>query len=349
MTDPRPVALVTNAVPPYRREPFRLLAEAEDVDVIAWDEPGGGELAAVRAVASGRYRAVICGLGGRVALPGTYAAARRSGIPFVLWAGLWRHPRTLAHRLSWLPTRAIYRGADAVVTYGPHVTAHVTRHRGPRANVFEAPQAVDSAHFGRAVTDAERAAARARAGAGADDFLLLFVGRMEAEKGVHVLLDAWRRAGPPAGAVLALAGDGPLRASAAGTPRATALGPVDPDDLPPLYAAADALVLPSIHTATFTEPWGLVCNEAMLQGTPAIASDAVGAVAGGLVQDGRNGLVVPSGDAAALAGAIGTLAADGDGLRARLGAAARDDVGAYTSAAWVDGMRRALRSVGAGR
>jgi glycosyltransferase involved in cell wall biosynthesis len=120
------------------------------------------------------------------------------------------------------------------------------------------------------------------------------------------------------------------------------------EELPKLYAAADALVLPSVPTATFREPWGLVVNEAMQQGTPAIASDAVGAVAGGLVRDGRNGLVVPAGDADALAVRIRALAMNPQ-LRERLGEAAREDVQAYSEQAWVDGMRRALAAVGGSR
>ena len=56
-----------------------------------------------------------------------------------------------------------------------------------------------------------------------------------------------------------------------------------------------------------------------------IASDAVGAAAGGLVRDGRNGLVVPAGDSGALAGALRRLAADA-ALRARLGQAGARDV-----------------------
>ena len=142
----RPVCLVTGRVSPYRREPFRLLGEAEGLDVLAWGEPDGpSQLGAARRVASGRYRAVVCGLGGRVVLPAAYAAARRAAVPFVLWASLWAHPRTPAHALSYLPTRRLYRHADAVVTYGPHVTRYVERYRGPRGNVFEAPQAVSAA------------------------------------------------------------------------------------------------------------------------------------------------------------------------------------------------------------
>ena len=337
--DPRPVALLTNTVPDYRREPFRLLDGAEGVDVIAWQHTG--QAAAVRAIASGRHRAVIAGLGGRLALPGAYAAARRAKIPFVLWASMWEHPTTLAHRFSRGPTAALYRRADAIVTYGPHVTRHVARQRGSAANLFEARQTVDVAHFGRAVAPAERAAARTRAGASDDAFLLLYVGRLVPEKGIPTLARAWRAAGLY-GAALAVAGDGPL------DPPGTALGQVGKHDLPALYAAADALVLPSIRTATFTEPWGLVVNEAMLQGTPVIASDAVGAAAGGLVVHERNGLVFPAGDEHALAQAIATLATDAD-RRARLGQAAREDVAAYTPAAWVDGMRAALAAVGTSR
>jgi glycosyltransferase involved in cell wall biosynthesis len=143
--------------------------------------------------------------------------------------------------------------------------------------------------------------------------------------------------------VLAVAGVGPV---APAGPGVRGLGWVD--DLPALHAAADVLVLPSTRTATFVEPWGLVVNEAMHQGTPVIASDAVGAVAGGLVRDGRNGLVVPAGNAAALAARLRVLAANGE-LRESLGAAAREDVAPYTPAAWAEGVSAALRSVGAGR
>jgi glycosyltransferase involved in cell wall biosynthesis len=339
--DERPVALLTNVVPDYRREPFRMLDEAENVDVIAWAEPDESQTAAVREIASGRYRAVIAGLGGRLALPGAYAAARRAHIPFVLWASMWDHPRTLAHRLSWVPTRAIYRGADAVVTYGPHVTEYVKRHR-TKGNVLVAPQAVDHNHFAKPVSDDEKRAARARANAPDDDsFLALFVGRLEHEKGIDVLTGAWQKAGLEDNATLAFAGTGPVKPP-------NAIGQVERQDLPALYAAADALILPSIRTATFTEPWGLVCNEAMHQGTPVIASDAVGAVEGGLVVDGRNGLVFPQRDTDALASRIRTLAHN-DALRAQLGETARADAATYTFQAWVQGMRKAINAVGASR
>jgi glycosyltransferase involved in cell wall biosynthesis len=92
----------------------------------------------------------------------------------------------------------------------------------------------------------------------------------------------------------------------------------------------------------------LVVNESMLQRTPVIASDAVGAAAGGLVREGRNGAVFPAGSAEELAARLTGLAADPD-LRARLGEHARDDAMALTPAAWAAGARAALAGAGVGR
>ena len=86
------------------------------------------------------------------------------------------------------------------------------------------------------------------------------------------------------------------------------------------YAGSDVVVVPSVPTRDFLEPWGLVVNEAFHQGVPVIATDAVGAAAGGLVQHERTGLVVPAGDAEALGAAIRRLRDD----RALRGAARRE-------------------------
>jgi glycosyltransferase involved in cell wall biosynthesis len=86
-------------------------------------------------------------------------------------------------------------------------------------------------------------------------------------------------------------------------------------------------------------------NEAFHQAKPVIATTAVGAVAGGLVRHERNGLVVPPGDPEALGAALRRLHDDPD-LRARLGAAAHDDVQAYTPQAWAAGVSQALTAAG---
>ena len=132
-------------------------------------------------------------------------------------------------------------------------------------------------------------------------------------------------------------GDARARACSARSPR---------ERLPVAYAAADALVLPSIPTPRFREPWGLVCNEALHQGTPVVATTAVGAVAGGLVRDGETGLVVAARRPAALAAAIARLLAD-PALRARLGAAGRAALAGHTYAAMADAFGVALARAGA--
>ena len=342
---------MTNHAPPARVRGFQLLHERENVVFALFGgrthhaaaEPGDDapilpfphrrvrqrEVGAL--AASNEFRAVVCGTAGRVALPGAYAGARRAALPFVLWTSLWAQPRSLAGLAGALPLRRIYRGADAVATYGPHVSAYVTA-RGAR-NVFEAPQAVDNEFWSTEVPGTRFA-----------QFQAVFTGRLRREKGLSALVEAWRQAGLDAkSATLVLVGPGPERARAGATRTMRFLGSSTPVEVRNFYGGADVVVVPSIPTRTFREPWGLVVNEAMNQGLPVIATDAVGAVAGGLVRHERNGLVVPAGDPGALARAIRRLHDDA-GLRARLGAQGREDVRGYTAEAWVEGFGRALKA-----
>ncbi len=326
----RPVLFVTNHAPPFRVGAFQALHEREKVvfALIGGEVRHGGgvtdeelpfhvkrpsERDVLRLAGSGRYRAVIAGLSGRVALPAAYLGARRGGVPFVLWATIWRHPRTPAHALSFLPLRHLYRHADAVVTYGRHVSAYV-KEKGANP-VLEAPQSVDDAFWTAPATPDRRA-----------PFQALFAGRDAPEKGLPVLRAAW------AGAAL---------------PDAELVTAMDetPERMRNFYAGSDVVVVPSVPTRDFLEPWGLVVNEAFDQGVPVIATDAVGAAAGGLVQHERTGLVVPAGDAQALTAALQRLHGD-PALRERLGRNAREAVKAYSHAAWARGMSAALRAAG---
>ena len=98
--------------------------------------------------------------------------------------------------------------------------------------------------------------------------------------------------------------------------------------------------MPSLPTRDFLEPWGLVVNEAFHQGIPVIATDAVGAAAGGLVRHEHTGLIVPAGDADALRAALARMR--DDEFRLTLGANARQAVAAYSQEAWADAMVRAI-------
>lgn len=358
----KPVLFVTGNAPAYRVGALARLDDREQIEVALFGGPSkhGGEASAgelpfphrhVRPVAlealaaSGRYRAVVCPTGGRLAPLATWAGARRAGVPLILWASLWAHPRTAAHALSYLPLRRLYRSADAVVTYGPHVSAYVEAH-GAR-NVHVAPQSADN-DFWRSGQIAGLAERSWPAEAGTR---FLFVGRAAREKGIEVLLEAWRaaRLKPPEAALVVVSG-GSRREPVAetGDGGVVRLGAQTPVELRELYAAADVLVAPSIPTRSFREPWGLVVNEAMNRGLAVIASDAVGAAAGGLVRDGENGLIVAAADSGALAQALNRLAADAP-LRARMGAAGARDVLAYSHEAWAEGFSQALATVGVSR
>ena len=344
----KPVLFVTNHVPPERVGAFAALHRRLPIELAIFggrsthatagvSDPGVphrhvGQRDIRALAASGAYRAVVCGTAGRVALPASWLGARSARVPFVLWTALWAHPRTPAHLVGGAPLLAgLYRDADAVVAYGSHVAAFA-RARGAR-NIHVAPQAVDNDFWSRPV---EVGDARA--------FTVVFVGRPSGAKGGPVLLEAWRQSGLGASAALVLVGggSGPPRNPAGGA--VASIGPQPADVVRNFLASADVCVIPSLRTRSFREPWGLVANEAMNQSTPIIASDEVGAVAGGLVRHERNGLVVAAGDAGELAAALRRLHDDAD-LRARLGANARRDVFPYSFDAWAAGMQAAIASL----
>ncbi len=357
--DARPVLFVTNLVAPDRAGAFRAFHQRENVEFALFggrshhatagvEDPGVPHRAisqreAYTLAASGRYRAVIAGTAGRTALPAAFAGARRARVPFLLWTALWAHPHTAAFTVAGTPLlRTLYRRADATITYGPHVSAFVAR-RGAR-NIHVAPQAVDVAFWSETI---DPAAARATRPDGAE-FVALNVGRAARYKGIPELQQAWRLSelGPPTEA-LTLVGETESE-HAPPPPGVHRAGRLDPTALRNFYAGADVLVMSAIATRDFLEPWGLVANEAMHQRLPVIATTAVGAAAGDLVRHERNGLVVPVGDTAALAGALRRLRED-SALRSRLGAAAAQDAAAFTFDAWAAGVSSALVSVGAGQ
>ncbi|MGH2926879.1 MAG: glycosyltransferase family 4 protein, partial [Solirubrobacteraceae bacterium] len=286
--------------------------------------------------------AVIAPFAGGALLPAAYAGARLHRRPFILWASIWHQPRSAAHALALPATRRIHSHADAVVAYGEHARRFVASIRGRDDDVFVAPQSVEPELFGRQVRDDEVAALRAEHGLG-DGPLVLYAGRLVTEKGLEVLARAWPLVRSQA--TLVIAGDGALAPLLARLPRTRLIGALARERLAVAYAAAKMALLPSIPTPRFREPWGLVCNEAMHQGRPGIATTAVGAVAGGLVVDEETGLVVAPGDPLALAAAIDRLL-DDQTLRARLGTAARAAVAPYTYEAMADAFDMALEAAG---
>ncbi len=171
------------------------------------------------------------------------------------------------------------------------------------------------------VDEAMRASSRSELGVGAEEILLVFVGRVVPIKRLDLLLRAVAeaRAGDPR-IRLGLVGDGKERPGL--ERQAVELG-IERDvlflgyrrDLRPLFAAADVAVLSSDNEGT---PVSLI--EAAAAGLPAVATD-VGGVRE--VVGEQTGIVVPRGDAAALGRALLLMAGD-EARRRSCGRAARE-------------------------
>jgi len=204
---------------------------------------------------------------------------------------------------------------------------------------------VDPARFPlreRVVAGHSATLAAVRARLGIRGPVVLFVGRLSSEKGVHVLLEAFGRVREhhPTATCLVIGPDwGPLRkvrqrrdASSLDhdyvgqlrrlaqpqAERVVFVGPVPNGELPLYYALADVVAAPSL-----LEAFGIPAVEAGASGVPVVAS-AVGGLLDTVVHE-RTGLLVPPGDAGALAAALDTILADPDRGRA-LGRAGRERV-----------------------
>jgi len=356
---PARVALISNLVPHYRRPLYERLAQRFELDCyfFAESEPywnpllpanAGGDFTQVSMrririlgepmlpglisrLGRSRYDAVIAGLTGRLMVPYVYAIARTRRVPFVLWTGVWHHPETAFHRRTKGIVEALYRRSDAIVVYGEHVRAALVGVGVPDDKIFTAAQAVDAERFSG---DGNPAASRE----------FIFLGQFEEHKGLRDLLEAFARLDDPT-VTLSLIGngslEGELRAASLLDPRIAVVGHLPQEGLPRRLAHARCLVLPSVTTASYREAWGLVVNEAMHAGIPVVATEAVGAAAGGLVVDGVTGLVVPERDPAALADALNRISSD-DVLATELGREAKIRVARYTFDAMADAFEAAV-------
>jgi glycosyltransferase involved in cell wall biosynthesis len=283
-----------------------------------------------------------------VALFGAYYVAslwlgmywcRLRGIPYVLQCESHGRRRRRGWRVAAknLLVGPLIRGAAAWLPLGSLAREYLVGYGADPARCWLCPNTPDVQALGAAVAGLpRREALRRRLGLPATATLFLYVGRLVRIKRVDLLLAAYRQLRRERADVgLVIAGDGPeeafLRQAAADyeIPEVHFLGFRQPAELPALYAAADALVLPSED-----EPWGVVVNEALACGTRVIATDRVGA-APDLLAEEACGLVVPAGEREALAAALARVAAEG-----------RDEAAAdrrrATAAAW--GYERCLRN-----
>lgn len=264
--------------------------------------------------------------------PAIWKAATDLGIPVVQTCHdyeLWSPVGTLSGRVgswaqqgvwflrpyAWLRARMSCAVAAAVAPTRFVLEQHLCRGFFPRA----VARAIPDSHGLTREEVQRRRKGPCPTGPSEEEVRLLFLGRLQAIKGVELLCEAFvRSAAAWPGLHLDVAGWGPLEPSLreryGGHPCITFHGPVLGQERDRLIAQSDALVVPSI----WPEVFGMVCAEAYTLGKPVIATRV-----GGLpevVEEGKTGWLVPPGDVDALVDALGRAAREPSRLRRMSGA-----------------------------
>lgn len=228
---------------------------------------------------------------------------RLLGVPVVIWS--YRDVEVWKTKAHWLVDRLAVRWADAITCCSDAVRQFVLARMNGQASKFSTIyNGVDLETFNR-----PRATSRAELNLREGGFVIGTVSRLdEPKKGLAVMLRALAnlagRDGLPSWQWL-LVGDGPARdrlrslASELGLSGQVMFAGMR-DDVASVLPMMDIFVCPSLY-----EGFGIAIVEAMAAGRPVVAS-AVGGIPEIVVHEGT-GLLVPPGDAAALAGALATL------------------------------------------
>lgn len=214
-----------------------------------------------------------------------------------------------------LTHRALLRAFDGFLAVGTRFEEYLRHYGVDEDRVFRVPHCVDVNRFSqqaeRARQNGDVSTLQSQFGIDDEAVVFLFVGKMIPEKHPEAFLEAIHRAstqGMPARGIMV--GAGPLesdlreRQEETGAPVRFA-GFQNQSRLPAFYTLADALVLPSR-----SETWGLVVNEAMACGTPAIVSEAAGC-SPDMIEEGRTGYTFPAEDVSALVDRIRQIVGDG--------------------------------------
>lgn len=220
-------------------------------------------------------------------------------------------------RSTFLQLRLLAGGVDRYLAVSRAIAGElVDRYRWPAAKIEVIHNSVDVRRF----EVSARPGLRDELGAAEGRPLVLTAARLSDQKGYPTLLAA---AVQVPEAVFAIAGDGPEQSRLEAL--AERLGVADRvrflgrrDDVPELLVAADVFALPSLYEGS-----SLAVLEAMAA-RRAVVSSAIGGT-DELIEDGRSGLLVPPGDAGALAAALRRLLADRQ-LREELAGRARKRV-----------------------
>jgi glycosyltransferase involved in cell wall biosynthesis len=238
----------------------------------------------------------------------------RPSVPLVIWCKLSEHTERGFGRVRDALRRFILRRADAVVVNGESGARYIAKFGVPDHAILRLNQPVDLKRFADAADRARAAREATHHSAGGIEThglrRLLIVGTLNDRKGVlpfaKLLID-WANARnaegiQPEREVIWL-GDGERRSELEQLAWPACLRPVflgnrAYDEVPEIYAAADALAFP-----TMLDEWGLVVNEAMAAGLPVLGSIYAQAV-DELVEDGVTGWRFDPASPASVIGAL---------------------------------------------
>lgn len=243
-----------------------------------------------------------------------------------------------------LPYRWFLSHVDACLAVGTWSEEYFLCYGVPRERLFRVPHVIDSQYFADRRDDlwSRRDTLRQRWNLADDRTVFLFSGKLIDQKRPLDFLQAVRiavRAGAPVQAIIV--GDGPLMPACREFVATHALpvsfaGFINQSEMAETYVAADVLVLPSDGRET----WGLVVNESMACGVPAIVSDHVGC-GPDLIAQHETGHTYPLGDVEYLGDLLTYYGERPQELR-RMGEAARRRADRYTAASAIEGVMAAL-------
>lgn len=243
----------------------------------------------------------------------------------------WTPPHPLRDRVK----RLLFRRADFFETPGPDGARFAAESGAAHDRIFQLTHTIDAGLADRVFALDAAARLAIRAELGLSGRTVTYVGRLWKPKGLDYLLEACHMLIMAGFEDLALVivGDGCDRNWYEDKCRRLDLRNVvfagyrQKPDLERFYAITDVFVFP-----TLGDPYGLVVDEAMACGLPVVCTTAAGEIRT-RIRDGVDGLLVPPGDAEALASGIRLLLGD-PALRRCMGKRARETARKRTAELW---------------
>ena len=268
----------------------------------------------------GRYNFFIAGAIGQINTYITFFASRLLRKPFIFWDENWYWPRTKWRHIIWPFLSEILKNANAIIVPGSQSkNFYISINPSVENKIFIAPNASLLPQNMKIKNQAETLRKTLFL---ENRKVILYCGRLIRVKGFEYLLKAFKKLQEynPNIVLLVIGGiygtgnrygieelENIYRIF--GHDKVHFTGTIVNPEKAAYFSLADVVVIPSIFLGEEYEVWGFAVNESMCAGKPVIATKAVGA-AYDLIQNGKNGFIVPDRNPEALYIAIRTILDD---------------------------------------